>query len=198
MPWFSLEHSPTAYRLDFALYGGVCGAMALALLAGHPTGQGWTLAAWAVAGGAGWTLVEYLLHRLVLHGLPPFKGWHAQHHQRPAALMGSPTLMSLGLFALLVATPATWLLGAWPACALTFGLMSGYLAYGLTHHATHHRVPLLDPNSAWLKRRRHWHALHHASSRQGGPDAPAPGQYGVSINLWDHVFGTAHPRPKSR
>jgi cyclopropane-fatty-acyl-phospholipid synthase len=195
MPWFSLEHSRAAYRLDFALYGAICAAMALALLAGHPATSGWALAGWTAAGGASWTLVEYLLHRHVLHGVPPFKGWHAQHHQRPAALMGSPTLMSLGLFAVFVAAPALWLIGPWPACALTFGLMSGYLAYGLTHHATHHRVPLLDPNSAWLHRRRHWHSLHHASSRRLGPDAPAPGQFGVSCNLWDHVFRTAGRGP---
>ena len=187
MSWITLEHSRIAYRFDFALYGVVSVAMAGALLFERPQGSGPMLTLWSVLGLGAWSLAEYLLHRFVLHGLPPFKGWHAQHHQRPAALMGQPTYMSAGLFAMLVAAPAWWLIGTWPAAALTFGLITGYLGYGLTHHATHHSVPLLDRRSGWLMRRRRWHALHHA---RRAPDAPPPGHYGVSSGLWDALFGT--------
>jgi cyclopropane-fatty-acyl-phospholipid synthase len=100
------------------------------------------------------------------------------------------------LFAALVAAPSWWLLGAWPACALTFGLLTGYLAYGLTHHATHHALPGIGRRSAWLARRRRWHALHHQAHRAGSGGATAgsalqAGHYGVSSALWDHAFGTA-------
>jgi cyclopropane-fatty-acyl-phospholipid synthase len=196
MPLFTLEHSRTAYRVDFALYALISLAMAGALLVASPAGSGALLAVWALAGIAAWSPVEYGLHRFVLHGLPPFSRWHDEHHRRPTALIGSPTLVSLAFFAAVVAAPLWWLLGAWPACALTFGLLTGYLAYGLVHHATHHAVPGLSRRSAWLARRRRWHALHHQAHRARSDRPPAgtvtpPGHYGVSSALWDHVFRTA-------
>jgi cyclopropane-fatty-acyl-phospholipid synthase len=35
------------------------------------------------AGLCSWTLLEYLLHRLMLHRVEPFRGWHLQHHLHP-------------------------------------------------------------------------------------------------------------------
>ena len=189
----TLEHSPTAYRLDFASYAAVSVGLGLWLVMGSPRGSGsgvgvgLGLAAWALAGVAAWTLVEYVLHRFVLHVLPPFKRWHAEHHQRPTALIASPTLLSALLFFSLAFLPAWWLLGAWPAGALTWGLITGYLVYGLIHHATHHAVPGLQLRSAWLSRRRRWHAQHHAAAASDGQQ----GHYGVSGAMWDHAFGTA-------
>jgi cyclopropane-fatty-acyl-phospholipid synthase len=196
MPLLTLEHSPAAYRLDFALYALLSLAMASALLLASPPGSGALLATWAVGGVLAWSPVEYLLHRHVLHGVAPFNRWHEEHHQRPTALIGSPTLLSLSLFATLVAAPAWWLLGAWPALALTFGLLTSYLAYGLTHHATHHAMPGISRRNAWLARRRRWHALHHQAHRAQPGETPAAaalraGHYGVSSALWDHAFGTA-------
>jgi sterol desaturase/sphingolipid hydroxylase (fatty acid hydroxylase superfamily) len=61
--------------------------------------------------------------------------------------------------------------------ALGLVVASGYLAYGLAHHAAHHwRMP-----SAWMQRQKRWHALHH--HRHGGAC------YGVSTGLWDRLFG---------
>jgi cyclopropane-fatty-acyl-phospholipid synthase len=194
MPLFSLEHSRRAYRADFALYGLISLTMATTLLLASPNGSGARLAAWALGGVLAWSPLEYLLHRYVLHGVAPFNRWHDEHHQRPTALIASPTLMSLTLFGTLVAAPAWWLLGAWPALALTFGLLTGYLAYGLTHHATHHAVPGIGPRNAWLARRRRWHALHHQAHRARPGEAATAGlragHYGVSSGLWDHAFGT--------
>ncbi len=181
-----LEHSTAAYRADLALYGVLSLGLAALLALGSPPDSRLALAAWATAGGTLWTLVEYLLHRFVLHGLAPFSRWHADHHHRPKALIASPTLLSVGLFALLAVAPAWFLWGPWPACALSFGLITGYGIYGLTHHATHHRVPAWAQRSAWLSRRRRWHARHHAAGRSGTP----AGHFGVSLDFWDHVFGT--------
>jgi sterol desaturase/sphingolipid hydroxylase (fatty acid hydroxylase superfamily) len=195
-----LEHSTAAYRADLALYGVLSLGLAALLALGGPPGSRPALAAWALAGGTLWTLVEYLLHRFVLHGLAPFSRWHADHHDRPKALISSPTILSVGLFALLAVAPAWYLWGPWPACALSFGLITGYGIYGLTHHATHHRVPAWAQRSAWLSRRRRWHARHHAASRAGAP----VGHFGVSLDFWDHVFGThgaavvsSHPRGRA-
>jgi hypothetical protein len=181
-----LEHSSAAYRADLALYGLLSLSLAATLALGSPSPSRPGLAAWALAGLCTWTLMEYLLHRFVLHGLPPFSRWHAHHHDRPKALIALPTLLSAGLFALLAVAPAWLVWGPWPACALSFGLVSGYGLYGLTHHATHHRVPGWVQRSAWLSRRRRWHARHHAASRLG----QRVGHFGVSLDLWDHVFRT--------
>ena len=191
MPFLTLEHSPGAYRADFVFYGTALLGMLLWLLLRSPAGRALELVGWAFAGGAGWTLVEYLLHRFVLHGLPPFSRWHAEHHRRPTALIASPTVFTVSLFAMLAALPAWLWLGAWPACALIFGLVGGYLAYGLTHHATHHALPFALPfigaRGAWLSRRKRWHALHHATP---AGTRHALGHFGVSSGFWDQVFGT--------
>ena len=191
MTLLTLEHSPAAYRADFALYGAACLTLASFILLGRPPHSGSALALWVLSGGAGWTLAEYLLHRFVLHGLPPFEAWHLEHHRRPTALMGSPTLVSATLFASLVSAPAWWLLGGWPAAALSLGMLSGYLVYGLVHHATHHAAEpagsMPGLQSEWLVRRRRWHALHHAKRPAGAPTI----HFGVSSGLWDAVFGTA-------
>jgi cyclopropane-fatty-acyl-phospholipid synthase len=181
---FSLEHSFAAYVADFAAYGVAIAGLALGLLVAGPPEQAWLLVACAVLGLGSWSGVEYLLHRYVLHGVQPFCHWHAQHHARPMALIGSPTLLSASLFALLVFLP-TWALGnVWVATALTLGMMAGYLAFGLTHHAMHHS----RSRNPWLARRKLWHALHHHRP------AEHASCYGVTSNFWDHVFGTAYQR----
>ena len=185
MPLLTREHSRTAYRIDVALYGLTVLALAAALVLVAPAHQGPSLAGWVLAGGLGWTLAEYLLHRLVLHGLLPFSRWHAEHHRRPTALISSPIVLSAALFAGGVAWPALWWLGAWPACALTLGLVGGYLVYGLLHHATHHPMPGALGRSRWLRQRRLWHALHHARSQ---PGQVGGSHYGVSCGFWDRVF----------
>lgn len=195
MRWLAFEHSPAAYRADFVIYGAVSIALGIALLAGP-----WQLRllGWALGGALGWTLLEYLLHRFVLHGLPPFKHWHAEHHRRPGALIAAPTLLTASLFTTLLLLTG-WGLGAWPAAALSFGLLNGYLAYGLTHHVIHQ--PATARSHAWISRRwlaqrRIWHGMHHrrlaTTAALAGTPLPftAQGYYGVSSTFWDRVFGT--------
>jgi sterol desaturase/sphingolipid hydroxylase (fatty acid hydroxylase superfamily) len=176
---FALEHSPAEFRADIVLHGAVIVALVAALLLGGPRLHALELAALALAGLGGWTLVEYAVHRFVLHGLPPFRGWHAQHHLRPRALLGTPTLISIATIGLLLFLPALLLGDLWRACALTLGFTAGYLAYTLTHHATHHRAA----TSPWLRQRKRWHAAHHHGKQ--------PGCYGVTSGFWDGVFGSA-------
>lgn len=58
-----LEHGTAAYRADLALYGVLSLCLAAILTLGSPPGSRPALAAWALAGGTLWTLVEYQLHR---------------------------------------------------------------------------------------------------------------------------------------
>jgi Fatty acid hydroxylase superfamily len=138
MRLLSFEHGRAAYRADFVLYGAAVAGLSVLLLAVGPSGHGLALGASLLAGVLGWSLIEYLLHRFVLHGVAPFRRWHEQHHARPTALICTPTLLSATLIGLFVFLPVALLGDRWMACALTLGLLVGYLGYAVTHHAIHH------------------------------------------------------------
>ena len=178
MELFALEHSRNAYRADFLLYGGAVVAMPTFLTVAQPLRAWPELAAFALLGLVAWTLIEYVMHRFILHGMPPFRAWHALHHARPTARIASPTILSAGLIFGLVFLPVLVLADVWIACALTWGVLVGYFGYAVTHHATHH----WNLDNAWLKRRKRAHALHHHRAR--------PGSYGVTSSFWDRVFGS--------
>lgn len=176
---FALEHSRSVYWADFAFYGLFVGSMTASLPMLGPREQWTAMAILTTSGLIGWSLIEYLMHRFILHGLEPFKTWHLQHHARPTALISSPTVLSAALIAALVFAPAWAFSTAWKAAALTLGVVAGYLAYALCHHGTHH----WRANRRWFKERKLWHALHHRGT--------GPGQcYGVTSTLWDRVFRT--------
>ena len=96
------------------------------------------------------------------------------------ALIGTPTIVSATCIAALVFLPALATGGVWRAASLTLGVLTGYLAYSVAHHATHH----WHADSAWLKRLKRTHALHHHRAER-------PGCYGVTSMFWDKVFGSA-------
>jgi cyclopropane-fatty-acyl-phospholipid synthase len=175
----SLEHGKFAYRADFAVYGLAVTAMAGSLLIAAPRAQDLRFLACTAGGLAGWSLIEYLFHRFLLHGMSPFREWHAEHHARPTARIASPTIFSASLIGVLVYLPAWLLAGGWQACALTLGVTIGYYAYAITHHATHH----WRAASPWLQRRKRWHAAHHHSAAERRC-------FGVTNSFWDRVFGT--------
>lgn len=175
---FAIEHSLSEYRADFVFYGGVWLSLLAYLALATPVSMRWDVVSLTMVGIATWSLVEYLLHRFVLHGLRPFREWHTAHHQHPTALICTPTILSATLMVLLVFLPALALVDLWHAYGLTFGMLSGYLAYTVTHHSMHHGRAC--PH--WLKGRKRWHALHHA----GGS-----GHYDVTSAFWDHVFCSA-------
>lgn len=178
MPAFAIEHSTARYRADFIAYGLAATALASWLAVGAPVGTAWPLAGLVLAGGALWSALEYALHRFVLHGLQPFARWHGEHHRRPAALIGTPLLVSAPLFGLLVALPAVLALGPWGGGALTLGVLLGYLAYMTLHHGLHH-WRLAHP---WWAARNFAHHRHH--------DLLQPCCFGVTTGFWDWVLRT--------
>ena len=179
MGLLTTEHGKTGYLADFVLYAVASATMGVLLAVVAPYARRAEILAFALLGLMAWTLVEYVLHRFVLHGIPPFKAWHAEHHRRPRALIGTPTILSAALIAVLVFLPALVLSDLWRACALTFGLLTGYFVYAVVHHATHH----WRADNAWLRQVKRHHSLHHSS-------IAAPSRYGVSSPFWDFVFGT--------
>jgi hypothetical protein len=177
MKIFTLEHSPLSYAADFVLYplailSGLVAALFYVSMAHWPT-----LAMAFVAGLLAWSLIEYVLHRHVLHGVQPFKRWHEEHHDRPFALIGTSTIASLLLFGVLVFAPLALAAGIWPALTATLGVMSGYLFYVTVHHAVHHWK---TRQGSWLHARKQAHARHHQSGYCGS--------YGVTTAFWDKVF----------
>jgi len=138
-----------------------------------------------------WTLAEYLLHRFLFHhhakseqGKKIFFLFHGVHHAQPQCKtrLVMPPVVSIplalvfyGLFHLVF---GTLLGGSYWVGPLFSGFILGYLAYDLTHYATHH-WPMRNGIWKWLKRH---HMRHHYKT---------PGlRFGVSSPLWDYVFGT--------
>jgi sterol desaturase/sphingolipid hydroxylase (fatty acid hydroxylase superfamily) len=184
MSLFNLEHSKTASRLDLAFFGAASVGFGVLVLLMNPRAGLIQSIAWAALGLASWTFIEYALHRFVLHGVKPFSTWHAEHHRRPAARIYSPTFVSVILIVALIYVPAWMAWGQRPACALTFGIVTGDFGYGLTHHAIHH----WGAERGWIRRRKRWHGRHHAWLPAL---AGRPGYYGVTSPFWDYVFRTA-------
>jgi sterol desaturase/sphingolipid hydroxylase (fatty acid hydroxylase superfamily) len=172
--------SKVGYFADFFIYPW----LVLALLAGVAVRAGaleWVY--WSVAcavGVAAWTLIEYVVHRSVLHEIRPFVEMHDMHHDSPADLVGTPTWMTLSIACFGVLLPLWWATGLAVGGGLTAGLTIGYLWFGAVHHAIHHWEPA--PGS-YLFRAKRRHLIHHYSRQ--------PCNFGVTVGFWDSVFGTA-------
>jgi hypothetical protein len=144
---------------------------------------------WVVAGGVAIVgfmscgLLEYVVHRWVLHGpLSMARRSHALHHATPQALISTP------LFVIMIGALAIWgLLGlvlpAGVAALLVFGLYTGYNHFALLHHWQHHRGTDL-PNVAYWGRLEQLHHFHHHRQVVN---------FGISTTIWYHLFGTFQP-----
>jgi sterol desaturase/sphingolipid hydroxylase (fatty acid hydroxylase superfamily) len=170
------------YFADFAIYPlASAGLVAVSMLKTDPLR--WEQAAIGfVCGLALWSLAEYVIHRFALHGPAFLAALHDVHHTDPRALVGSPLWLSLGSIFLGSLLPLWLMIGFATACAVTAGLMMGYIYFGLLHHVVHHRH-LKRGTYLWRLKRRH--ALHHYGK--------TPCNFGVVTSLWDHVFGTFRP-----
>lgn len=171
---FNIEHSRSVYLADFAVY--FLAVIALFIYLTMHTTRPWLAAVLVIFGLMSWTLLEYGLHRFVLHHLSPFKQWHAEHHLRPKAFICTSTFVSMGALFILIDMPLLFLTTPFIANAYTLGLLIGYLSYAVTHHAIHH----WQTKNIWLLNRIKSHGLHHALSRNA--------HFGVTTDFWDKVF----------
>ena len=180
--------SKAAYYADFGIYALIVLALAvLALQHGAWSARLLWIAMFA-AGMAGWTLLEYLLHRFVLHRMPVIAPLHDEHHRAPRDFVGTPTWLTLGIIWAVFFLPLWRLWSFNAASGLTAGVMMGFLWYGILHHTMHHGRPR---RLAWrLTATTRRHLRHHY--------AHAPVNFGVTTALWDHLFGTADPAPQAR
>ena len=173
--------SKAGYFADFAIYPPI--VLTLLILAlWHAPSLVWI--EWLMACFAGivvWTLLEYVIHRGVLHRIQFFATMHDLHHQDPEGFVGTPTWLSLAAICVGALFPLWWQAGFDFASGATAGLMLGYVWYIGVHHVLHHWR--IQPGSylyPWKRR----HALHHYARH--------PCNFGVTTHFWDRVFGTAH------
>jgi sterol desaturase/sphingolipid hydroxylase (fatty acid hydroxylase superfamily) len=182
MTLLKIEHSKVEYYADFGVYLLVI-ILAAGYLAGFAPRAAWPeIAAVALSGLIGFSLLEYAVHRFIFHGLEPFKSWHAEHHRRPQALIGTPTIVTVAILVVCIFLPVAAIGDRWLGTALSLGMAAGFLGYGWLHHSTHHA----RAKTRWMKNRKRVHAVHHAS---GGVCL-----YGVTTSVWDHLFGSVHLR----
>jgi sterol desaturase/sphingolipid hydroxylase (fatty acid hydroxylase superfamily) len=169
--------STTTYYVDFAVYPALFTGLVAHGLAPASSEAAGTFLAMLVFGLGAWTLIEYLVHRYLFHHAPVLQDLHDAHHAAPNEPIGSPIWTSLPI-ALVILAGAVWLLGSAAGGGLTAGLVAGYVWYISVHHLSHHgRLYGLR----YLYRTRRRHALHHACET---------GNFGVSTDFWDRVFGT--------
>lgn len=133
-----------------------------------------------IGGFFSWTLIEYLLHRCILHGLPIAAREHAKHHRDTRALISTPLLM-IPFLALVVFAAIAVATSIGDAALVTFGLYAGYNYFVIVHHMQHFHPELLSRSSLFGRNLR-MHELHHRR-----PDT----HYGISVGFWDRVFGSS-------
>jgi sterol desaturase/sphingolipid hydroxylase (fatty acid hydroxylase superfamily) len=126
-----------------------------------------------------WTLLEYGIHRWLYHGVEFFVRGHDVHHKEPHAYVGAPPLVGIALIFSAIYLPVG-LVSKMVASGLTTGVLAGYFAYQLVHHATHFWQPA---GGSYFYRTRLHHSLHHYHRELGN--------FGITTVFWDEVFGTA-------
>ncbi|HEV7242963.1 MAG TPA: sterol desaturase family protein [Thermoanaerobaculia bacterium] len=135
-------------------------------------------AALIVAGFLLWGLLEYVLHRWVLHGGPLVaRREHAKHHRDARAMIASP-LLFIPIVMALIWTVLALLTSGVVASLLTFGVYAGYYYYAVVHHMQHFHPQLLERSGVFRRQLRR-HEMHHRH-----PDT----HFGISNSLWDRVF----------
>ena len=140
--------------------------------------------------------VEYVVHRHLLHSHMLFKHkatakvWkriHYDHHQNPhdlAVLFGAlyTTLPTIAIITLAVGYLVD---GAAGACAAFAAGCLVFCVYEFTHCMQH--LPF-NPKNTFLRNVKQRHLAHHFHSERGN--------FGITQNIFDHVFGTFYARPK--
>lgn len=177
-----LAHSAVNYWLVLVM--DVVGA-AVFLVAGigRFSGSPMFAAASVIIGFLAWGLLEYVLHRFVMHGRPSMaRRGHALHHADDTAFISTPVFIVMaGAWIIYAMLSLVFPVGI--ACLIVFGLYAGYNYYALLHHVQHHRATVFA-GVACLTRLERAHRIHHDHHLVN---------YGVSTTIWDRLLGTFQP-----
>ena len=130
------------------------------------------------AGYLAFTLLEYAIHRFLLHRIAFLWREHVKHHLDPDAETLTPVHQSLAV-ALVVGLPLFFAVGPAMASAAVAGGYAGFIAFRLLHDFLH---ALEFAEGDLLLPLYVFHMGHHSDGEKN---------FGVTARLWDRVFGTA-------
>jgi len=146
-----------------------------------------------------WTLLEYLVHRFILHGRFPdgrgllthrvhtfFDTMHADHHQRPWDGMYINGYLDSIPFAVLFVAVSFLLTPFYKAPVLVAGLLQSYVLEEWIHYSVH----FCRFKSRYFQYIRLHHWYHHS------PRGSSLG-FGLTSGLWDRISGTRIPPRRS-
>jgi sterol desaturase/sphingolipid hydroxylase (fatty acid hydroxylase superfamily) len=141
-------------------------------------------------------LVEYLMHRYVLHSrflyrhqmtAALWKRIHYDHHQNPndlSVLFGALYTTLPTIF--VIATPVGWLIAGLPGAAAAFATaLTLFSLYEFCHCVQH--LPF-TPRNTWLRAIKRHHLAHHFHNETGN--------FGITSDVVDRAFGTFYDEPK--
>jgi sterol desaturase/sphingolipid hydroxylase (fatty acid hydroxylase superfamily) len=177
-----MVYSATNYW--FVLLSDIVCALAFLLIGLHQfSGPAALGVAAAAVGFLAWGLIEYAIHRWVLHGPPTMaRRGHARHHADARALISTPFLVVMAGASMMWAVLAI-VVPAGLAALIVFGSYSGYNYFALLHHLQHHRETDLAQFTYWRTFER-LHHIHH--DRQVV-------NFGITTTVWDRLLGTFEP-----
>lgn len=156
--------------VPFMLFGMVLGELYVDIV---------TAIFWGTVGLVGYSLIEYVFHRWVLHRL--FTHNHRLHHIGPFAPHALPFSTGLSAHTTLLLV-LSFCIGLDLALCITLGSAIGYAIYGQLHELIHR-----DPGLArWLMPRLYRHHMVHHRPNSAGNEY----NFGVLTTFWDRLFGT--------
>ena len=169
------------------------GAFMLAM--GLTSGRPLTAVAYFVAGMALWTLLEYVVHRFVLHGRFPdgegayrrfthkyFDPLHWEHHKRPWDGNHVNGTLKDTLHFSIVFVAVSFLFPIATGPQLVAGLLFAYVCEEWVHHSVH----FYHFNNRYFDYIRRHHLYHHS------PKGMEVG-FGLTNGFWDIVWDTRIP-----
>ncbi|MZQ86246.1 hypothetical protein GQF01_29510 [Paenibacillus sp. 5J-6] len=140
-------------------------------------------------------LIEYLVHRYLLHEFPrivpiAYKG-HVAHHDSPNDVKFLFGPVSFDIFAYLLIYGTAFMVTGFDwhlALAVVFGASGFQVYYQWKHYISHRPIKPLTPWGKWMKKR---HLLHHHLDEKS--------LYSVTNPMLDIVMRTNQPKssPKS-
>ena len=171
------------YWMEFAV-SSTLSATLLVFGARHLQGSWLQVPLTIIVGLFAFSFIEYLAHRWIFHGPDSMyqRGHHA-HHQFPKGYDSLPFFLPAAILSI-IAGLLSVVLPAGYGLLIAGTIGSGYVAYGFSHFAIHHR----RFEQPWIRR---WAARHHVHHYH--PDS----NFGVTSTLWDHILGTLY-RSRSR
>ncbi len=144
-------------------------------------------ALWFLSGIALWTLLEYILHRWLLHYVPKsiysealLKRLHILHHEntKDQSQVCLPLVLQLPIWTWIYISLVLVGGGMHSSLLMVCGIAVMMTVYDIVHFSVHY----MDASNPWFRYLKKHHMVHHFSKNHK--------KFGVTSPLWDFVFKT--------